>query len=263
MKVAIIGAGNMGGAIARGLVDSGALREEKISVSNPTPGKLRDLNRDYPDIYTTSSNIDVINDANLIIIAVKPWLMKAVIEEIAPRIDFSYQMIMSIAAGVTIADMREWTADWCHNPILFRAIPNTAIMVGESMTFISAAGASDEDIADVVGLFNNLGRADIIEERLMAAATALSSCGIAYAMRYIRAATEGGVELGIAPAKGRDYILQTLIGAVRLLAETGSNPEAEIDRVQTPGGLTIKGLNAMEEAGFTGAVIKGLRASKG
>lgn len=261
MKVAIIGAGNMGGVIARGLVAAGALKEEKIAVSNHSRGKLDKLNDEYPDIYTTTSNTEVINDANLIILAVKPWHIKQVIEEIAPYVDFSYQMLMSIAAGVTLADMASWVSEYSHAPILFRAIPNTAILVGESMTFMSAAGASDEDITDVTRLFGSLGRADVIDENLMVVATALCSCGIAYVMRYIRAATEGAVELGFKPSKARDYIMQTMLGAVTLLANTGNNPEVEIDRVTTPGGLTIKGLNAMERAGFTTSVIEGLKAS--
>ena len=95
----------------------------------------------------------------------------------------------------------------------------------------------------------------------MGAATALCSCGIAYAMRYVRAATEGGVELGIYPHKAKEYVLATLRGAVELLEATGNNPEVEIDKVTTPGGITIKGLNAMEAHGFTTAVIEGLKAS--
>jgi pyrroline-5-carboxylate reductase len=110
-------------------------------------------------------------------------------------------------------------------------------------------------------LFDTLGKASVIEERLMGAATALCSCGIAYAMRYVRAAMQGGVEMGIYPGESKDYVLQTLRGAVALLETTGNNPEVEIDKVTTPGGITIKGLNEMEANGFSNAVIKGLKAS--
>ena len=131
------------------------------------------------------------------------------------------------------------------------------------MTFVShSATASAQQVANVEAIFNALGKAAVIEERLMGAATSLCSCGIAFAMRYVRAATEGGVELGIYPNDAKQYVLQTLRGAVELLEATGNNPEVEIDKVTTPGGITIKGLNAMEAHGFTIAVIEGLKASK-
>ena len=140
-------------------------------------------------------------------------------------------------------------------------MPNTAIAVKESVNFVASENASPVQIEIINNLFNELGLTITIEERLMTACTALSSCGIAYAFRYIRAAIEGAVELGIYPEMAKNVILQTLTGAVTLLETNGSHPEVEIDRVTTPGGITIKGLNAMEEAGFTNAVIKGLKAS--
>lgn len=262
MKVAIIGAGNMGGAIARGLVRSRSFNPENLAVSNPSPAKLELLKELCPQVYTTESNQEVINDADLIILAVKPWLVEKVVKEIAPSVDFNFQMIMSLAAGVTFEQLQGWLADYTAEPVLFRCMPNTAISVGRSMTFIASCNATDDEVDDVRTLFDMLGRADVIEERLFPAATALCSCGIAYAMRYVRAAVEGGVELGIYPDRALDYVLQTVLGAVKLLQTTGNNPEVEIDKVTTPGGVTIKGLNAMEEAGFSTSVIKGLRASR-
>ena len=129
------------------------------------------------------------------------------------------------------------------------------------MTFVASARASKEQDELILSLFNELGLAMKVEERLMGAGTALASCGIAYAMRYIRAATEGGVELGFYAKDAQQIVQQTLKGAVDLLVATGSNPEAEIDKVTTPGGITIKGLNEMEHAGFTSSVIRGLKAS--
>lgn len=262
MKIAIIGAGNMGGAIARGLAASGRFNAEHIAVSNPSRPKLDALNADYPAIYTTTSNLEVVNDADLIILAVKPWIIKEVVSQIAPRLDYSCQMLMSLAAGVTIDTLKEWVSEYSDSPILFRCMPNTAISVGQSMTFLTAAGASDDEIASVAGIFDTVGRTAVIEERLMGAATAVCSCGIAYAMRYVRAATEGAVELGLRPDAARNYIMQTMAGAVAVLEASGANPETEIDRVTTPGGVTIKGLNAMEAAGFSNAVIKGLINSR-
>ena len=128
------------------------------------------------------------------------------------------------------------------------------------MTFIVPVGASDAQTATMKNIFDDTGNAMITEERLLGAATTLASCGIAYAMRYIRAATEGGVELGFRATDAKNIVLQTVKGAVDLLLANGNHPEAEIDKVTTPGGLTIRGLNEMEHAGFTSAVIRGLKA---
>lgn len=250
----------MGGAIALGLAGS-SFKTANLAVSNPSEGKLKAITDLYPDVYTTTSNVEVINDADLIILAVKPWKMEEVVRQIAPRVDFSCQILMSLAAGITIDTLKEWVTDNCDTPILFRCMPNTAIAVGESMTFISAAGATDEEITDVKEIFDLLGRCAVIEEDHMDAAMALCSCGIAYAFRYVRAATEGAVQLGIRASEARDYVMQTLLGAVRLLEKNGTNPEVEIDKVTTPGGVTIKGLNSMEANGFTNSVIQGLLSS--
>ena len=129
------------------------------------------------------------------------------------------------------------------------------------MTFMTSVFSTEEMDARLLAVFKELGDAMLVDERLMNAGMALASCGIAYVMRYIRAATEAGVELGFYAHDAQRIMMQTMKGAVALLAEGGQHPEAEIDKVTTPGGLTIRGLNAMEEAGFTQSVIKGLRAS--
>ena len=141
-------------------------------------------------------------------------------------------------------------------------MPNTAIEVLSSMTFVSAHNATKEQCDLIVNIFNELGNAMLVEERLMGAGTALASSGIAFALRYIRAAIEGGVELGFYPKQAQEIVVHTVKGATDLLLENKSNPEMEIDKVTTPGGITIKGLNEMEMSGFTSSVIKGLKASK-
>ena len=130
------------------------------------------------------------------------------------------------------------------------------------MTFIASVRSTKEKNEMVMDIFREAGEVMMVEERLIPAGTALASCGIAYAMRYLRAAMEGGVELGFYPKDAQQVVMQTMKGAVELLLAHGTHPETEIDRVTTPGGITIKGLNAMEESGFTASVIDGLRASK-
>ena len=146
-------------------------------------------------------------------------------------------------------------------PATYIIIPNTAIATMSSMTFIASARTTAEQDAALVEIFDELGKAMLVEEGLIPAGTSLASCGIAYALRYIRAAMEGGVEIGMRADDAKHIVMQTLRGAVDILEANDSHPEAEIDRVTTPGGLTIKGLNAMEAAGFTHSVIEGLRAS--
>jgi pyrroline-5-carboxylate reductase len=260
MKIAVIGAGNMGGAIVRGLIKTGVPAGD-IALACPTESKLEVIKAECPGLVITTDNCSVIKGADVIILAVKPWILPVVIEKIAPRVAFHNQVIVSLAAGVTLADIDGMLLRYSTQRTIFRAMPNTAMAVGSSMTFLCYNRAKDEQIAAVKDIFGRLGSVDVIEERLFGAATALCSCGIAYVMRYARAATEGAVELGLYPKQALEYVLATMQGAVDLLKESQNNPEVEIDKVTTPGGITIKGLNAMEAHGFTTAVIEGLKAS--
>ncbi len=260
MKISVIGGGNMGGAIARGLVASGFPAAD-IAISSPRQSTLDAIAASCPGIISSTDNRTAIKGADYIILAVKPWVLPSVLDEIAPAVAFRTQTLVSLAAGITLEDIGEMLHRYSSDRTLFRVIPNTAMSVGASMTFVCHDNADKHQVNDVVSLFNRLGETAIIEERLIGAATALCSCGIAYVMRYIRAATEGAVELGLYPDKAKEYILATMKGAVKLLESTGNNPETEIDKVTTPGGITIKGLNAMERVGFTSAVIEGLKAS--
>ena len=262
MKIAIIGAGNMGGAIARGLARGGKVCVSDIYVSNPSRGKLDALKGEFSGMNVTLSNCEAASRADLVIVAVKPWKVQQVLHEIKPAMDYSRQAVASVVGGLDFAQLSQWLdkGDGILPPT-YIIIPNTAIAVMSSMTFIAAQRTNPQMDAEIGGIFSGMGEVMFVEEGSIPAGTALASCGIAYAMRYIRAAMEGGVELGLRPAEAQRVVMQTLRGAVDLLAEGGAHPEAEIDRVTTPGGLTIKGLNAMEAAGFTNSVIEGLRAS--
>ena len=260
MKIAIIGAGNMGGAIARGLAATAEGTE--IYVSNPSQGKLDALKHDFPSIKTTTCNSEAVAGADFVFLAVKPWKMEEVIEEIKPSLCYGRQVIVSVAGGVSSAQIDNWLLKEGEElPALYIVIPNTAITTRESMTFVCGKRtvvATDEKLLQ---MFSCVGEVMLVDEGLIGAGTSLASCGIAYALRYIRAAVEGGVELGFRAADAQKIVMQTLKGAVSVLEANGTHPEVEIDRVTTPGGLTIKGLNAMEGAGFTVSVIEGLRAS--
>lgn len=263
MKVAIIGAGNMGGAVARGLASGTKVCTSDIVVANPTTPKLVALRAEYPAIKVTTNNKDAVKDADLIILAVKPWKAEEVINDIKTVLDYDRQIVASMAGGVGLSQISAWLKREDDKlPPTYYLIPNTAIAVKSSMTFMAAVRTTPQQDEEMQSIFRELGEVMMVEDRLMGAGTALASCGIAYAMRYLRAATEGGVELGFYAQDAQKIVMQTMKGAVELLESNGSHPEEEIDRVTTPGGLTIRGLNAMEEGGFTNSVIQGLRASK-
>ncbi len=254
--VAIIGAGNMGGAIAKGLTLVGS--ELEIRLSDIDVDKLDAICDEFSDIYAFNSNTDAILDADLVILAVKPWLIPVVCEEIKGSLNLSEQIIVSVAAGVNLDQLHEALGAEAH---IFRAIPNTAVEVFEGVTAISSRIVDEEIKITVLEIFEELGQVYFVPETQLNAYMSLASCGIAYAFRYIRAAMAGAVEMGIPPAQALEVIIQTLKGAAETLQFNESHPEAEIDKVTTPGGITIKGLNAMEAHGFSNAVIQGLKAS--
>ena len=256
MKISIIGAGNMGGAIARGLAAKGIYN---ICVSNPSEAKLVAIKNEFPKVETTTDNKSAVAGADIVVLAVKPWLVQTGVEEVRDALEPKTQQIVSVAAGISTSSLSEWLGE--KKMPVYYVIPNTAISIGRSMTFIASENAGTEQLEAVKSLFGELGETLVIEEKHMKACMALASCGIAYAMRYVRASVEGAVELGIRPDTATMIVANTMNGAAELLKATGNHPEMEIDKVTTPGGLTIKGLNALEAHGFTTAVIEALKAS--
>ena len=256
MKIAIIGAGNMGGAIARGLAKGSLVRVEDIRVSNPSPGKLEALKAEFPDMQVTADNGEAVASADIVVLAVKPWMVGEVLNKLQLK---ETQMLISIAAGIKLGDL--WQLLGQKGNPLFRVIPNTAISEQQSMTFIASRNATPEQIKLMCDLFNEMGSSMLIPEEKIAAATSLASCGIAYALKYIQAATQGGIELGIPAKDGMRMVAQSLVGAAALILNNDTHPAIEVEKVCTPGGYTIKGINRLEQDGFTNAIINALKAS--
>lgn len=247
----------MGGALAEGFARSAALKDGGIVVTARHEATLDRFRR--LGLGVTTDNAEAVKGADTVILAVKPWLVKGVADELKPALDCMRQTVVSVAAGVSGDELKDmFTREDGSCPGIFIAMPNIAAALGCSMTFIVNVSGGEEAAIRTESLFKAVGETMSVEERLLPAGTALASCGIAYAMRYVRASMEGGVQLGFKAAAARDIVLQTVKGAVALLQESGGHPEAEIDKVTTPGGLTIRGLNAMERAGFTNAVVQGL-----
>ncbi|MBO5580055.1 MAG: pyrroline-5-carboxylate reductase [Prevotella sp.] len=256
MKIAMIGAGAMGGATVEGLIKGERFRNEDITVADPSQQVVEKFSRQ--GVSVTTDNQLAAQGADIVCVCVKPWLVEQVLKGIKDVLDAKKQILIVIAAGVSSAKIKEWLPD-C--PPLFLMIPNIAIAQLASMTFIVPCGAVSQQQTELVkAIFDEMGQTIITDEQHLAAGTTLASCGIAYAMRYIRAASEGGVELGFKADDAKQIVMQTMKGAVELLEASGLHPEAAIDLVTTPGGVTIKGLNEMEHAGFTSSVIKGLKA---
>ncbi|MCM1312717.1 MAG: pyrroline-5-carboxylate reductase [Bacteroides sp.] len=299
MKITVIGAGNMGGALVRGWSKAVCDKtvEYDITVTARTQHTVDRLKADFPRLRVSLNNAEAVKDADVVVLAVKPWLVDDVVEEIKDSLDYGRQIIVSVAAGISTehliksferklghdteydyADKSVEDEPFSGNlsggyyeklenehrrgvPPIFYVMPNIAAEYGESMTFISAArGVSAENLQKVESLFRIVGEVQVCEERLMDAGMMMAGCGIAYVMRYLRAQMEGGVEMGFYPKDALRIALQTMQGAVALLKETGMHPEAAIDKVTTPGGVTIKGLNELDHANFNSAVIRSLKA---
>ena len=256
MKITVLGAGNMGGALIKGWAADG---KNDITITAKTQATLDKIVAQYPSVSPSLNNVEAVKGADVVILAVKPWLIESVISEIKDSLDLSRQIIVSVAANVSTDKLREYLGD--SNAIVFYAMPNIAAEFGESMTFIAAAkGVDSIYINKVEELFALVGKVQVCEERLVAAGMMMAGCGIAYVMRFVRAMMEGGVEMGFYPKVAQQIAMQTMKGAVTLLEETGLHPEAAIDKVTTPGGVTIKGLNELDHAGFNSAVIRCLKA---
>lgn len=247
----------MGGAFAAGLLKSDIFRADDITVANPHENKLERFAQSGASV--TTDNKVAIAGADYIVIAVKPKVVKTVIDEIKNDMDYSSQTIINMAASISIAQLSEWLEEGGKVPDIVQALPNIGIAERASMTFLSPSRQAEKNLSKVEAIFNSVGNSLVVDESLLSSGTALSGCGIAFIMRFVRAASEAGVELGFKANDAKDVVLQTMLGAVRLLQANGGNPEAEIDKVTTPGGMTIRGLNAMEQAGFTNAVIQGFK----
>mgnify|MGYP003582190281 FL=1 len=254
-NIAIIGGGNLGTAIAEGLVKSKFCKAENITVTKRNTSSLKNWN--VKGINIISDNATAVKNASLVILAVKPYQVAAVIDGLKKNLTAKH-ILVSVITGVSIDDLQKMVKK--QLPI-FRAMPNTALAIQESMTCISHANATEQQIEYISNLFSNIGKVAMIDEKLMDAATVLGACGTAYAMRYVRANIQGGIEIGFDAKTASLIAAQTVKGAAELLLKNGSHPEQEIDKVTTPKGCTIVGLNEMEHRGFSSSLIRGLITS--
>lgn len=254
-KIAIIGGGNLGSAIAQGLLFTKAVSASQIHITRRRAKLLAPLAE--MGIVTGSDNIAATEGAGVVLLAIKPFQIAEVLDEIKNHLAEDC-IVVSLAASVELKELLQKIG---NKNAIFRAMPNTAIAIGQSMTCLSTLNANEKQQNYIASFFEKLGAVALIPEELMAGATVLAACGIAFALRFIRAATQGGIEIGFGSDLALQITSQTVKGAAQLLIEGQTHPEAEIDKVTTPRGITISGLNEMEYRGFSSALIKGLLTS--
>jgi pyrroline-5-carboxylate reductase len=255
--IAILGGGNLGQALARGIVASGQCRPEEVILTRRQPERLEAFAAD--GYRVGSDNAAAVRAADTVILAVQPQQLLDILAEINGAAEVDRHLVISVVSDVSIAVIQERLG----KPVpVVRAMPNTAISIRESMTCLCAPeDGPDAALAKAQALFDGVGRTLVIREELMVSATALCACGVAFFLRSIRAASQGGIEIGFHPAESLLLAAQTAKGAASLLLSAQNHPEAEIDRVTTPRGCTIAGLNEMEHQGFSSALIKAILIS--
>jgi pyrroline-5-carboxylate reductase len=254
VKITIIGGGNLGSSIATGLTEAGKNPSE-ITVSRRQLEKLAPLQKKGIHVFT--DNIKAIEKADIIILCVLPQKVNEVLDEISNSIQ-SQQLIISTVSGITIDEIQSRIKSKVE---IIRAMPNTAIAIRESMTCIAGKNKNSDSVKTAKTIFDDLGKVVVINEDQMTSATALCACGIAFFLRAIRAASQGGIEIDFHSDEALLMAAQTAKGAAALLIHNESHPEDEIDKVTSPKGCTIAGLNQMEHAGFSSAFIKGIVTS--
>jgi pyrroline-5-carboxylate reductase len=276
-RVAILGGGNLGRALALGWVRAGAVAPAELTVTRRTVARIADL-EEY-GIAVSADNPGAVAGSDTVILAVQPAHFQELAGVIAEVLDPARHVVVSVITGVGLAALRAALGPAAATAV--RAMPNTPASIGEGMTCLSVAARSpstpspapgavgrtesdgaDGALAEARRLFDAVGRTLVIDEAMMASATALSACGVAFFLRCIRAASQGGIEIGFHPEEAFLLAAQTARGAAALLLQDGSaHPESEIDRVTTPRGCTIAGLNEMEHKGLSSALIRGIVTS--
>lgn len=255
-KIAILGSGNIGISLAKGLVKASYVEAKQISLTRRNITKLSSFAED--GYVLSADNAAVVAASDIIVLAVLPQQLNDLMEQIAGVIDVQKHVVISVASGVSCADIR----NKLHEKLeVIRAMPNTAIAIGQSMTCVATDNAAASHVDEVVRMFETVGAVVKINEELMTSATALCACGIAFFLRAIRAASQGGVEIGFHADEALKMAVQTAKGAADLLLKMQSHPEQEIDKVTSPKGCTIAGLNEMEHNGFSSSLIKGIKLS--
>ncbi|MBK9138480.1 MAG: pyrroline-5-carboxylate reductase [Verrucomicrobia bacterium] len=257
LSIGFVGAGKMATALAQGWVKAGLCAPAHVVASDAAPAAREAFAREV-GARTVESNLDVIREATVLVLAVKPDQVLSVLRDLRGALG-NHHLVISIAAGVPLARLQEAAGDGVR---LVRVMPNTPALVGEcAAAYALGAAATDADGALAQRLFAAIGVAYPVKEALLDAVTGLSGSGPAYAFLMIEALSDGGVAAGLPREAALRLAAQTLVGAGRMVLETGLHPGALKDMVASPGGTTIEGLHELERAGVRGALMNAVRAS--
>lgn len=255
-KIAIIGCGNLGTSIANGLLSIPDFDPKNLTLTKRNTKSLASY--EAQGVHVHPDNLQAAKYADLVILGVKPYNVSPILKEIKPALEPSKQLIISLATGVSLEEMYQVLDP---ESVAFRAMPNIAADIQESITCICSKNANPQQVELAQELFNAIGFTIPIDENLMEAATVLGACGIAYVLRFMRAMIQGGIQIGFDSVTASKIVNQTVKGAAELMIQKNMHPEAAIDKVTTPKGCTIVGLNEMEHQGFSSAMVRGVIAS--
>ncbi|AUC22894.1 MULTISPECIES: pyrroline-5-carboxylate reductase [Polaribacter] len=254
MKAAIIGAGSLGQSIAKGLLKNKVVSSLYLTKRNTN--SIASFNT-YNEVVLTTDNEEAVKNSDILIFAVQPRHLDKILKDLKPLLKENH-VIITVITGFSIEKIEAIIG---ADKFIIRSMPNTAAAVGQSMTCLSPNTKGKEKVELAKTIFNSLGQSMEIPEEQLQAATVICASGIAFWMRLIRATTQGAIQLGFEADEAHKLAMQTCFGAASLLKESGNHPEAEIDRVTTPGGCTIEGLNEMEHQGLSSSLIKGINKS--
>ena len=255
-RIAILGSGNIGIAIANGLINSGLFSPAGLTLTKRKVETLKDYTKNGFSVI--SDNKKAVRESDILILAVTPQQLNTLLNDIKPEIQPERHIIISVVSGAGIKQIKKLLGE---DTAVVRAMPNTAIAIQESMTCISADDNKNDCLDISKQIFDACGKTLVIDEAQMVPATALCACGIAFFLRAIRAASQGGIEIGFHAEDALLMAAQTAKGAASLIVNLGNHPEGEVDKVTTPMGCTISGLNQMEHYGFSSALIRGIVTS--
>jgi pyrroline-5-carboxylate reductase len=256
-KIAFLGSGNMAEALVKGLLAAGVAARDELVCAEPRAERREEL-RARHGVAVLASNLDAVRQADIVVLSVKPLVMDALLDEVAPAVD-PRKLVVSIAAGVPIAAIARKLGAGAR---IIRTMPNTPALVGAGATALSRGPhATEADVGQAVALFEAVGTAVVVEEHLLDAVTGLSGSGPAFVFLAIEALADGGVKVGLPRHVAMALAAQTVVGAGKLVLETGDHPGKLKDQVTSPGGTTIAGVHALEAAGFRAALISAVEAA--
>jgi pyrroline-5-carboxylate reductase len=256
-KIAFLGSGNMAEALVKGLLAAGTAAAAEVVCAEPRADRREELRKRH-GVAVTASNLEAVRQAQVLVLSVKPQVMEALLDEIAPAVDPS-KLVVSIAAGVPIAAIARRLGAGAR---IVRTMPNTPALVGEGATALARGPhATEADLSEAVALFEAVGTAVVVDEDLLDAVTGVSGSGPAFVFLAVEALADGGVKMGLPRPIALALAAQTVAGAGRLVLETGEHPGKLKDQVTSPAGTTIAGVHALEAAGFRAALIAAVEAA--